>query len=453
MSTTTRTDRPNPLKVALASFIGTSIEFYDFFIFGTAAALVFPVLFFPGESPLMGALLAFATFGVGFLARPVGGIVFGHFGDRIGRKRMLVVSLVGMGMTTFLMGLLPTYEAIGIAAPILLAFLRLVQGFCVGGEWGGATLMAVEHAPPGRRGFYGAFPQMGSPSGVAIATLAFLLVAELPDEQFLAWGWRLPFLLSAALVVVGLYIRLSVGESPDFVRAQKQRDRVDLPLKSAVQGYWREILLVAGIFLSQGIFAYVCMSYLVSYGTSVLAISRTSALLGVFGSAVVATMLYGVFGALSDRIGSRRTYLLGATAMALSIAPALALINTGSSLLFGAALMLVFGVAMAPAGGSTGSLFAPMFGAEVRYTGVSIGYTLAQICGAAFAPFIATALYGATGSTSGLLMYMLAASAVSITALVIAGRTSGRRGSARRQGRGSSSEQAAESAPAQTHVR
>ena len=204
------------MRVATASFIGTTVEFYDFLIYGTAAALVFPKLFFPEASPAMGLLLSFATFGVGFVARPLGGIVFGHFGDRIGRKKMLVYSLLLMGTATVLMGLLPTYGHIGVAAPILLTLVRLVQGFAVGGEWGGATLMAVEHASTERKGLYGAFPQMGAPAGTATATLAFFAVSGLPDAQFLAWGWRLPFLASAVLIVIGLVIRLSVTESPDF---------------------------------------------------------------------------------------------------------------------------------------------------------------------------------------------------------------------------------------------
>jgi MFS family permease len=236
----------SPAKVASASFIGTTVEYYDFFIYGTAAALVFPALFFPTSSPLVGTLLSFATFGVGFLARPVGGVVFGHFGDRVGRKKMLVISLVTMGAATALMGLLPGYAQIGVAAPILLTLLRLVQGFAVGGEWGGATLMAVEHAPPGRRGFFGAFPQMGAPAGVGLATIAFYLVANLDPAQFASWGWRLPFLFSAALVIVGLVIRLSIAESPDFQRVRESRVQVKMPIAEAFRRHPREIFLVAG---------------------------------------------------------------------------------------------------------------------------------------------------------------------------------------------------------------
>lgn len=282
----------SPAKVALASFIGTSVEYYDFFIYGTAAALVFPRIFFPEASPLMGTLLAFATFGVGFFARPVGGVVFGHFGDRVGRKKMLVISLVGMGLSTVLMGLLPSYGTIGILAPILLTLLRLIQGFCVGGEWGGAVLMAVEHAPKGKKGFFGAFPQMGAPAGTGLATFAFMLVAGMPDEQFYSWGWRLPFLISALLVLVGLIIRMKVDESPAFEELRKQNQAVKIPAIEAIRTHPREILLVAGIYLSQGVFAYISMSYFVAYGTSVVGIPRGAALQAVLVAAVIATILY-----------------------------------------------------------------------------------------------------------------------------------------------------------------
>lgn len=229
-------------------------------------------------SPATGLLLSFATFGVGFVARPLGGMVFGHFGDRVGRKKMLVYSLLVMGGATVLMGLLPTYAQIGLAAPILLTLLRLAQGFAVGGEWGGATLMAVEHASASRKGLYGAFPQMGAPAGTACATLAFWAVSRLPDEQFLAWGWRLPFVASAVLIVIGLVIRLSVSESPDFDAVRQREQVVRMPIAEAFRKHWKQILLVAGAYLSQGVFAYICVAYLVSYGTTVAKIDRTQAL-------------------------------------------------------------------------------------------------------------------------------------------------------------------------------
>ena len=434
MSTTltpTKSATTTPLRVAMASFIGTTVEYYDFFIYGTAAALVFPKLFFPDVSSSIGILLSFATFGVGFLARPLGGIVFGHFGDRVGRKQMLVISLVGMGVATMLMGLLPTYAQIGVAAPILLTLLRLVQGFAVGGEWGGATLMAVEHAPQAKKGFFGSFSQMGAPAGTSIATLAFFAVSQLSDEQFLSWGWRLPFLFSAVLIIIGLFIRLSLTESPDFAAVKERAEVVRMPIAEAFRKHWKEILLVAGTYLSQGVFAYICMAYLVSYGTTVAGISRTSALAGVFVAGLVAVVLYPVFGSLSDTFGRKTMYLLGAVLMGVVIAPAFALINTGNPWLFMLAQVMIFGIAMAPAAGVTGSLFTMIFDADVRYSGVSTGYTLSQLCGSAFAPTIAAALYTSTGSSDAIVTYLLIVSAISIVSVILLPGGWGRKGAAR----------------------
>ncbi|MCW2568170.1 MAG: metabolite transporter, superfamily protein [Mycobacterium sp.] len=411
--------RTSPMKVAAASLIGTTVEYYDFFIYGTAAALVFPSLFFPNSSPLVGTLLSFATFGVGFLARPIGGVVFGHYGDRIGRKTMLVISLVIMGLATVFMGLMPTYDQIGLAAPILLTVLRLVQGFAVGGEWGGATLMAVEHAPAGKRGYYGAFPQMGAPAGVGLATIAFYLAAKLEPGQFESWGWRVPFVFSAVLVIVGLLIRLSIAESPEFEKVRESNDRVKLPIAEAFRRHPREIFLVAGTYLSQGVLAYICMSYVVSYATKEVGIPRPQVLLGVFIAAVVAVVLYAVFGSLGDRWGRKTTYFIGAVAMLVTVAPAFALINTGSAVNFTIALVLLFGIAMAPGGGVTGSLFSLVFSPEVRYSGASVGYTISQICGAAFAPLIATALYAANGSSVPVVVYLLVVCAISVVSVVL----------------------------------
>lgn len=409
--------RVSPRRVAFASFIGTTVEFYDFLIYGTAAALVFPKLFFPSASPAAGVLLSFATFGVGFFARPLGGIVFGHFGDRLGRRRMLVYSLVGMGVSTVLIGLLPTYAQIGLAAPILLTLLRLAQGFAVGGEWGGATLMAVEHAGAGRRGFYGAFPQMGAPAGTAAATLAFYLAAQLPDEQFLSWGWRIPFLVSAVLIVIGLVVRLTVTESPDFAALQRRSEVARTPIVAAVRRHWRQILLIAGAYLSQGVFAYICVAYLVSYATTAAGIPRQWALLGVFIGAVVAVVTYPLFGSLSDRVGRKPLYLTGVVAMGLAVFPTFALIDTGRPALFVAALVLIFGLAMAPAAGVTGALFSMTFDADVRYSGVSMGYTLSQVVGSAFAPMIATALYAAFGTSTAIAAYLIGVSVISALAV------------------------------------
>lgn len=397
----------SPLKVALASFIGTTVEYYDFFIYGTAAALVFPKLFFPEASPLMGTLLSFATFGVGFLARPFGGVIFGHFGDRIGRKKMLIISLMGMGVATVLMGMLPTYAQIGILAPILLTVLRLFQGVMVGGEWGGAVLMAVEHAPPGKKGFYGSFPQTGAPAGVALATVAFFFVSLLPDEQFFSWGWRVPFLLSVVLVGVGMLIRLSVSESPAFAAAQEKKEIVKIPIVQAFKLHWREIFLVAGTYLSQGVFAYIAMSYLVNYGTTVGTLERSDALMGVFIAAVISSLLYPLFGALADFWGRKTVYFIGTVTMLFAAWPTFLLINLNTTLGFALGAILMFGLAMPPAAGVTGSLFSMVFSKEVRYTGASVGYTISQILGPAFAPTIATALYAAYGTSDAVVVYLI----------------------------------------------
>jgi MFS family permease len=405
--------KPSSSKgVATATFIGTAVEFYDFFVYGTAAALVFPMSYFPSASPAMGVLLSFATFGVGFLARPLGGLVFGHFGDRIGRKPMLVYSLLGMGFSTVLIGFLPTYAQIGVTAPVLLILLRIFQGLAVGGEWGGATLMAVEHAPPSRRGLYGAFPQMGAPAGTAMATLAFFAVSGLPDQQFMSWGWRIPFVLSAVLIVVGLTVRLTFSESPDFVAVQTRAGVARMPVSLAFRKHGKEIFLIAGAYLSQGVFAYICVAYLVSYATSVAGIDRSWTLFGVFVGSVVGVVLYPLFGALSDRFGQKALFLAGVVAMAAMIAPAFALINTGQPELFLLALILAF-MALAPAAGVTGALFSMAFDADVRYSAVSLGYSLSQVLGAAFAPIIATALYAATHTSNSIVAYLIVMSVVS----------------------------------------
>lgn len=408
----TKAATTSPLKVASASFVGTTVEYFDFFIYGTAAALVFPQIFFPESTPLMGTLLSFATFGVGFLARPLGGVIFGHFGDRVGRKKMLVISLLGMGLATLLMGLLPGYAQIGIWAPILLTVLRLFQGLMVGGEWGGATLMAVEHAPLGKRGFYGAFPQMGAPAGTFLATLAFLLVAQLPDPEFFSWGWRVPFIASILLVLVGLFIRLSISESPAFAAARDKSEIVKVPLVVAFRKHWREIFLVAGTYLSQGVLAYITMAFLVNYSGTV-GIDRTAALMGICFAAIVAVVLYPVFGSLSDKYGRKTMYFLGAVLMLIATPIGFLLINTGDSWNFALAVTLIFGIAMAPSAGVTGSLFAMIFTREVRYTGASVGYTISQIAGPAFAPTIAVALLAA-GGWQAVVVYLMIVGAISV---------------------------------------
>jgi metabolite-proton symporter len=411
---------PTPIsKVAGACLIGTTIEFYDFFIYGTAAALVFPKLFFPEASPFIGTLLAFAAFGVGFVARPLGGVIFGHFGDRIGRKKMLVVSLMIMGLATVLIGALPTYATAGALAPTLLVLLRLAQGIAVGGEWGGAVLMAVEHAPPNRRGFYGSWPQAGAPLGTLLATGAFFLVSLLPDDDFLAWGWRIPFLASIVLIVAGLFIRMKVTESPAFQAVHEQHAEPRRPIVEVLRDHPRAVLLVAGAFLVQSTVSYVFIAYLASYGTANVGASRTSVLAVIMLSAVVSTILHIAFGGLSDRVGRKPLYVAGVVAMGVLIFPAFALFNTGNFGLMLVAHVLMFGIALSLAGGPTPAMFSEMFSSRIRYTGASVGYQLAGLFGAALSPIIAASLYESFGTAYAIAAYVAAMAVISLIAVLL----------------------------------
>src|SRR5215211_1876487 len=298
-------------RVAIASFVGTTIEWYDFFLYGTASALVFGKLFFPNYDPLTGTLASFGTYAVGFAARPIGGIVCGHFGDRVGRKSMLILTLLIMGVATFLIGLLPTYHQIGIWAPILLVLLRLAQGFGVGGEWGGAVLMAVEHTPEGRRGFYGSWPQVGVPAGLLLGTGAFGLISLLPDEQFFAWGWRAVFLASIVLVAIGLYIRLQILETPAFTRLREAQEEAQVPFMELLRAQPKELILGMGTRWIEGLVFNAYGVFRISYATSQLEVTRTTVLIGVAVASAFGVMLVPVYGLLSDRFGRRVIYGAG----------------------------------------------------------------------------------------------------------------------------------------------
>ncbi len=383
-------------RVAVASFIGTGVEWYDYFLYGTAAALVFNKLFFPSLEPLAGTLAAFATYAVGFAARPLGGAVFGHYGDRIGRKRMLVVTLLMMGSATFLIGCLPTYSTIGVWAPILLVVLRFLQGFAVGGEWGGAVLLAVEHAPEGRRGLFGGWPQLGSPAGLILSTVAFSIVASLPDDAFLSWGWRLPFLFSIVLVVVGLIIRLQVVDSPVFERLKEAEARSRVPLLEVIREHPRTVLL-ALLAITAGIGGfYIYTTFLLAYATEQVGISSATILHAVTFAAVVELVTIVPFAALSDRVGRRAVAGFGALWVAIMSFPLFALVNTGKPALIwlGLGVLILGGSAHY---GVIASFTAELFATRVRYSGISLSY---QLCGAltgGTAPLIATALLGASG--------------------------------------------------------
>jgi MHS family shikimate/dehydroshikimate transporter-like MFS transporter len=416
-------DRSMTRRVITASFVGTAVEWYDFYLYGTASALVFNVLFFPDFDPLVGTIASFGTFAAGFLARPIGGIVFGHFGDRLGRKKMLVFSLVGMGAATFLIGVMPTYDQIGFLAPVLLIVLRLAQGFAVGGEWGGAVLMSVEHEEEHRRGLAGSWTQAGSPAGLVLSTIVFGLAATLPQDDFLAWGWRIPFLFSAVLVIVGLAIRLRVVESPEFEAAMQQEgEPVRLPALEAIRKHPLNILLAVAMCLAPFVNFYLFATFILTYATTQLGMDRGTVLLIVAVSALVEIATIPLAAALSDRIGRRKVFLAGTVLFALYAYPFF-LINEalpgvwtfGITVFVGLALIHPFMY------GPMATLFAEMFPPRVRYSGASLGYQIGAIFGGGFAPLILTALLATgLGAVATIPPYMILVSVLTFIAVFYA---------------------------------
>jgi MFS transporter, MHS family, shikimate and dehydroshikimate transport protein len=379
------------VKVATASLIGTAIEWYDFFLYGTAAALIFNKLFFPTFDPMVGTLLAFATYALGFVARPLGGLVFGHYGDKIGRKTMLYLTLLIMGTATAIIGILPTYETLGVWAAILLVTCRLIQGFGLGGEWGGAVLMAVEHAPENRRGFYGSWPQLGAPLGLVLGTLVFSVFSSLmSDAQFNAWGWRLPFLFSIVLVVVGLWIRMTIAESPEFQKIKDEKQEVKMPIIDAIRLYPMNILLAMGARFAENGFFYIFATFTLAYATQALGMNRQDILNGVLIAAAIETFTIPAFGALSDHLGRRPVYIFGAIFSALMSFPLFWLLGTKVAVLAWIAIALGLAVGHAAMYGPQASFLSELFGTKVRYSGVSLGYNLASIFAGALSPLIAT---------------------------------------------------------------
>ena len=417
-------------KVVFASLVGTAVEWYDFFLYGSAAALVFGALFFPESDPVTGTLLAFGTYALGFVARPLGGVVFGHFGDRVGRKKMLVVALMMMGIATFAIGLLPTYATIGLAAPILLLVCRLVQGFAVGGEWGGAVLMVAEHGDEKNRGFWSSWPQAGVPLGNLLATgVLFLLAAVQSDDAFNSWGWHIPFLLSAILVIIGLFVRLSLEESPIFQEAkdeiaEKKQTASHLPLLEVIKTYPKEVLIAMGMRMAENISYYIFTVISITYVTTYLEADKDLILEMLLIGAAIQFVLIPVIGALSDRVGRRPLYLVGAAGVGVWGFVFFGLLDnmTAGSVFAAVMIGLLFHSLMYS---PQAAFFSELFGTSVRYTGASVGYQLASIFAGALAPIIAVKLLGdvAEKNTTAVGIYMAIASAVTIVAVLIARET------------------------------
>ena len=409
----------SPARVLLASLIGTTIEFFDFYVYATAAVLVFPTLFFPTSDPTSAILQSFATFSIAFFARPIGAIVFGHFGDRIGRKATLVAALMTMGVSTVLIGLLPSYESIGVLAPLLLALFRFGQGFGLGGEWGGAVLLATENAPPEKRSWYGMFPQLGAPIGLFLSSGIFWALLHLiSQEDFVAWGWRVPFVASIVLIVIGLWVRLSITETPEFRAAIEKKERVAIPVATIFRNHKRSILLGTFAALATFVLFYIVTAYLLSYNVKVLKISFLDALL----VQIVAAIFFGIFipisGKLSDRYGRRTVLVLTTIAIAAYsfLLPSLLSGGLAEVYFFAALGMALMGMTYGP----IGTALAAPFPTAVRYTGASITFNFAGIFGASLAPYIATSL-AATYGLAYVGYYMAAAAAITLVCLLLSG--------------------------------
>lgn len=421
--------QPRPVRrsiarVALTASAGAAIEWYDFFIYGTAAALVFPRVFFPADLPLFVAqIAAFSTFAVGFIARPFGGVLFGHFGDLFGRKRALSIALFVMGVATTCVGLLPNHATAGVLAPLLLVLLRFIQGLAVGGQWGGAALLAIESAPGHRQGFYGSFVQIGVPIGVVLANFVFLIVGlVLPHDAFVSWGWRIPFLLSVALVGVGFYVHLRLEEPEAFEEAAAEARQAAgpsrFPLAEVLKNHWGNVVLAGGAFIANNTCFYVAITYAVAYGSTSVGVPEAVMLGAVLIGSIVMIPVLIACGALSDRYGRRGIFMCGAVLSGLWGFAMFPLIHTGSAV----AITVAIGVELVLISlmyGPQAALFAELFPVKVRYSGASLGYQIGAVFGGGFAPIIATALFARFHSTWAIATYLFAMCMISLISVAI----------------------------------
>jgi metabolite-proton symporter len=382
------------LRIAIASTLGATIEWYDFFLYGVMTALVFNKVFFPNFDPWVGIMLAYSTFMVGFVSRPLGGLVFGHFGDRLGRKNILVLTLLIMGVATFVIGLLPTYASAGIWAPVLLLLVRLLQGIGIGGEWGGAVLMTVEHAPEGKRAFYGSWPQMGAPAGLCLSSGAVLLLSQLPEAEFLSWGWRVPFLLSGVLVAIGLYIRFSIVETPEFVAMKKNRRDVAVPMFELFRRATREVIIGLGIRYVEAACFNIFGVFIFAYVTTKLGLPRNTVLNGVIVACLIMIGMLPVYGLLADKIGAVRVYAAGCIAIGVTVFVSFWLLDNsgGNQFIVWLAIVIPFALAYPAVYGPQAAVVSSLFAPEIRYTGISFIYQLSSIFFGGFTVIVATAL-------------------------------------------------------------
>ncbi|WP_042357077.1 MFS transporter [Bacillus rubiinfantis] len=406
------------MKVLIASLVGSSIEWFDYFLYGTVSALVFNQLIFHSEDPAVGLMLAYASFALAFFIRPLGGIIFSHIGDKIGRKKTLVLTLTLMGGSTVLMGFLPTYEAIGVAAPILLVTLRLVQGVGLGGEWGGALLLAVEYAPKDRRGFFGSIPQMGVTIGMLLGTIALSIMTLLPENAFMTWGWRVPFILSALLVIFGLWIRKGIDETPSFKKAKEKGEIAKIPFVETMRTHWKEVLIAVGAKVVETAPFYIFSTFIVSYATTQLGFSRTLTLNTVTIATIVTTILIPIMGGLSDKFGRKKLYVGGTILMALYAFPYFWLLQQKSAALLVVATVLGLGIIWSPITAVLGTMFSEIFKSNVRYTGISLGYQIGAAVAGGTAPLVATALLAAyNNSYVPVALYIIFTSLISLVAV------------------------------------